>query len=351
MLKLLVLTASMLASLCTPTTVFAQTETYDTVKAAFILQLTNHFNLDPTASNPDAAAYVTKPFIAETIMAFVNNSPASFQYIVQNAVTIVPPPQEIYTAIKAEASQECSRDQYCNFPCDQKWPWDKAGCEINKEFCKDTQKFDCERVKSMSQLISGKKIATISFKEVSLSGSASASKIKATITKQLDHITLAADIAAQINISMSGYVSPEQLIVATGCFKHEFKFLDEQVEMKESNFVLSSQIALETEGDHVNVTTVVDKPTVTLRFAATPALRFLSRNPLSFLACPVPYAIAGIADIVAPNDTAKLALEIPIDSKKIKVAVITQQAEGLTLTVVPKAAPLYVGMEMSVSGF
>jgi hypothetical protein len=83
---------------------------------------------------------------------------------------IVPDPLDIRTEDKEDAHQECSRDQFCNYGCDQQWPWEKFGCELAKETCKDTQKLDCERRRTMAQAISAKKIATVSFKEVSVYG-------------------------------------------------------------------------------------------------------------------------------------------------------------------------------------
>jgi hypothetical protein len=262
----------------------------------------------------------------------------------------VPPPQELRTETKADATIECSPDQFCNYGCDSQWPWEKLGCEADKAVCKAGQKLDCERRKSMAQLISDKKIATISFRNVSVKGRASAAGIKATIAPGLDAVAINASINASIVMSVAGHLAPEPLItVFTGCFPHDFALPDEPVDMGDSNFSLTAALSIAVEGDAAVVKVAPSKPTVTLRFAGTPALRFIARNPTAFLACSIPYTIAGISNLTHPNDTAKMDYELPVPSQSQTLGALTAKTDGWELKVSPQVTPKAIGLLATVT--
>jgi hypothetical protein len=308
------------------------------------------FDLDPTTLKGDASVLISRPLVARSISEIVNRSNVTIGVQVPESQSFVPPPQELRTETKADATIECSPDQFCNYGCDSKWPWEKLGCEADKAVCKAGQKLDCERRKSMAQLISDKKIATVSFKNVSVKGRASASGVRAAIKPALDSVTINAGINASIQMSVDGHLTPEPLIIAvTGCLPHDFMFRDEPVDMGDSNFSLHAALSISIEGGAAVVRVEPSKPTVTLRFAGTPALRFIARNPLAFLACSLPYTIAGISNLTHPNDTAKMDYELPIPSNSQTLAMLTAKVDGWELQVNPQVTAKAIGMIASVT--
>lgn len=328
----------------------AQTGEFQTLEDAFRHRVRDAIGVDPKDITKDMGVFVTRPLAALLFSETLNRSEVSLSYSVPTASSFVPEPFDVKTQDLDDARIECSRDQFCNYGCDSQWPWEKAGCEISKEVCKDSQKFDCERRKGMAQLVSAKKIATISFKEVSVSGSASATGLRARFSPALDVLSIVTALSVSLRLDSSGYVSPEPLVVAFGCLKHEFRFMDEPVEAGDANFSLVSHLTLVAEKGEVIVSAKTDKPKVTLHFAGTPALRFVARNPLSFLACPVPYAIAAISNLTHPKDTAKKEIEVSVPEVSQRIGSLSAFAKGWELAIVPAVSNEAVGILADVRG-
>jgi len=308
------------------------------------------FDLDPASLVEDAAVLVTRSLVSRSITETVNRSNATIEVLVAESRAFVPPPVELRTETKADATIECSPDQWCNYGCDSPWPWEKAGCEIDKALCKSARKLDCERRKTMAQSISDKKIATISFRNVTVKGRARAAGVSLEIPAALDAVTLRAALGASIQLSVSGHLQPEPLItVFSGCFGHDFEFRDEPVDMGESDFALESKLSIVTEGDKVAVKVEPSKPRVTLRFAGTPALRFIARNPVAFLACSMPYTLAGLSNLTHPNDTAKMDYELPLPAQSQTLGVLTTKAEGWDIEATPRVTTKALGVAVNVS--
>jgi hypothetical protein len=326
----------------------AQQAQFDAFMAGFRDKVKASFDIDPGKVTGDVEIFITKSLAARLIAEAVNRGNAAVGYSLANEASFVPEPFDIQTEDKADAHLECSPDQFCNYGCDSQWPWEKAGCEIGKTTCKAGQKLDCERRKSMAKLISAKKVATVSFREVTISGSASAQNVKIEVAPALDSLSLSAALAARITLSCSGHLAPEPLIIAVGCLPHDFNFHDEPVQVNESSFSLRAGVDITAEGDQVVVSVKPEKPTVTLHFAGTPVLRFIARNPLAVLACPIPYVLGGIADLAAPRDMAKKEVDLPLPSLQPRVGSLSAPAGSLPMSVEARVTSRAVGLVGSV---
>lgn len=328
---------------CSP--VAAQQAEFQELSEQIRQKVQSAFALDPADLKDDAALLATRSLVARSIAETMNRSNMTIDFKVPESKTFVPPPQELRTEKKADAEIECSPDQWCNYGCDSPWPWEKAGCELDKWACKSGQKLDCERRKSMAQAISNKKVATVSFRDVSVKGSAKATRVSLDVSPALDAVTLRAALSASIRMSVSGHLAPEPLItVIAACIPHDFRFTDETIDLNESHLTLTSTLNIVADNDTVSVSVEPSKPKVTLHFAGTPALRFISRNPGAFLACSVPYAIAGIADITHPNDMAKLELELPAPPQSQTLGKLTTKTDGWEIQAVPRATAKALGL-------
>jgi hypothetical protein len=318
------------------------------LRSSFSAQVQDVFGLDPKTVDADVAIYATRSVIAHVMEQAVNRSPASLKYEVGSLPAYSPGDVVFRSKALDDATMSCSRDDMCNWSCNGIGPG-RLACEANKEFCKDSHKFDCERRKSMAQLISDKKLATVSFHSVSVSGNVTASRFHADIAPALDHITLGADLNANITVSASGTMNPEPLIaVLAGCIPHPFSFSNEPVEVHESGFAVVGSLSMVADGDHVNFDAAFQKPSVTLHFAGTPALRFIARNPGAFIACPIPYSIAGIADLADPKDMAKKDIDIPIPPQGLPIGAMNVRSNGWKATVTPGVAEKYVSLSATI---
>jgi hypothetical protein len=324
----------------------AETAGLTELRASFGAQIQDVFGIDVKTVDSDVAIYATRSVIAKITEQAVNRSPATLKYDVGSLPSYSPGDVVLRSKALDDATMSCNRDDMCNWSCSG---LGKLPCEANKEFCKDTHKFDCERRKTMAQIISDKKLATISFHSVSVSGRVSANQFHAEITPALDHITLGANLHADISVSASGNMNPEPLIaVLAACIPHPFNFSNEPVEVRESGFNVVGSLSMAVEGDHVNFNAAFEKPSVTLHFAGTPALRFIARNPGAFLACPIPYSIAGIADLADPKDMAKKDVDIPIPAEGLKIGVMNVKSNGWKATVTPTVTDKYLSLAATI---
>jgi hypothetical protein len=315
------------------------------------------FAVDPSAIQEDVAVFMTRALTSAVVGEVINRSKASVQYTLPSQASYVPEPVTIKTADLPDAHQDCSRDNFCIYGCDQQWPWEKFGCEVARETCKDTQKFDCERRKTMAQVISDQELATVSFKEATVTGTVSASRLHASLSSALDSVAITAALSASLTVSCSGYLTPTFVIGALPlfiglppCVKHEFGFTNEPVEINESDLHLNGKVDLNAEGDDVVVQVRVEKPTVTLHFAGTPVLRLLARKPLAFMACSVPYTLAAITNVTHPNDTAKKEVQVPVPDKSTRIGKLTVAVSGLEVTRSAKVTEKAVGVVASLGG-
>jgi hypothetical protein len=307
------------------------------------------FAIDPAGVKDDVVVLATRSLVARTIAETVNRSKMTIDFTVAENRMDVPKPQELRTEKHADANIECSEDQFCNRGCDSSNFFEKAACEVDKKICKSTQKLECESRKSLAQLISNKKLATVSFRNVTVKGRATAGGISLSIAPALDAVTMTANVNASLELSVDGHFAPEPLITAiSGCAAHDFTLRDESVSMGQSGLTISSSLNIEMQGDAAVVKIEPSRPTVTLRFAGTPALRFISRNPVAFLKCSIPYSIAAIADVTHPNDMAKLDQQLPLPAQSQTLGTLSAKVNGWVFRGTPHVTANAVGVTGTV---
>lgn len=309
----------------------------------FASRVAESLGVDPAAETTDVQLFIARSLLASAITETINRGNTTVAVELTALPTFVPEPFDLRTAKHRDADRNCSRDEFCNWGCDD--PWTKIFCEAEKELCKDGQKLDCERLKAIGQSVSEKKIAVVSFKWATIDkAGGTASNLTANVAPDLGSLVLTTNLTADAMLSCSGYIAPEPLIYAFGCVKHEFSFKGEPIEVRESQFELKGTVELKPTVDGIEVSGAVELPSVVLHFAGTPVLRYIARNPLSFLACPVAYSIGAIADLVAPNDMAKARVALPDPGGARKLGTVSFAAGDLAMATTPRVSPQAIGL-------